>query len=446
MEETETKLPDRQQNGDMDMTAREAVLKALYSMEESGTYTNAALKNALKSQEYSGADKGLITELIYGVVSNKSSIDYIISSFSKLKIKKMSPWVLNILRMGIYQIYYMDKIPQSAACNESVILAKKYSHASARGFVNGVLRSAARGKDDFSFPDTKNPVKDLSLKYSYPEWMTKRLIEEYGEKRCEELFLENRKPHNPFIRVNSLKCTPKELSDILTSEGITVNPVDGMENTFSVSGKLNIENSKAYSMGLYSLQNISSQKAVSVLDPTSGEFVIDMCAAPGGKSCAIAEKMQNKGEVLSFDVFEHKIELIEKSAKRLGIDIIKAKKADSQKPNEELFEKADRVLADVPCMGLGVIHKKPDIKWVRKEEDLKELSKVQEEILKTAALYVKKGGVLVYSTCSILPEENRLAIENFLKDHPQFEKVYEEQILTSHLGESGFYICKMVKG
>lgn len=428
------------------MTAREATLRALYSIEESGAYLNAALKDALSADDFSDMDKGFITELIYGVVGNKSAVDYIISKFSKLKLKKMTPWVLNILRMGVYQIYYMDKIPHSAACNEAVKLARKFSHKAASGFVNGVLRSAAREKEKFSFPSTGDAVVDLSLKYSYPEWITKSLVDEYGEKRTEALYVENMRSHGTAVRVNRLKITAEELVERLSSEGLSAELVEGYPDALIVRGKLNVEASQAYKEGLYSLQNFSSQKAVLCLDPKPGSTVIDMCAAPGGKSCAIAERMENQGKVLSFDIFEHKVELINKAASRLGIDIICAKAGDSCQFNEELENTADYVLADVPCSGLGVIHKKPDIKWKRNQEDIGELLDIQYKIFENAARYVKSGGVLVYSTCTILPEENRLMTERFLKEHKEFKKEYEEQILTSDLGESGFYICKMLKG
>ncbi len=427
------------------MTARESALKALYSIEKSGTYTNAALKEALSKSDLSTQDKGLITELIYGIVANKSAIDYIITQFSKIKIKKMTPWVLSILRMGIYQIYYMDKIPHSAACNEAVILAKKYSHNAGTGFVNGVLRSAARACADFKFSVTRDIVKDLSLEYSYPEWITEKLVSEYGKDRCRELYIENQKAHSAAIRVNVLKATKSDLISILEGEGLECKTVDFMENSLIVSGKLNVDNSPAYKKGLYSLQNLSSQKAIEVLDPKSGQCVIDMCAAPGGKSCAIAEKMGNKGNVKAFDIFPHKVELIKKAAQRLGLDIIDAKVMNSTVLCQDLIESADCVLADVPCSGLGVIHKKPDIKWSRSIDDVAELCGIQKKILDNASKYVKSGGMLVYSTCTILPEENRLRIQEFLGENKNFKIEYEEQILTSHLGESGFYICKMVK-
>ena len=426
------------------MNAREIALKALVDIDTNETYINAALKEALSVGDLSSVDKGFVTELIYGVISNKTAIDFIISKYSKVKIKKMTPWVLNILRMGVFQLHFMDKVPPSAACNEAVKLANKYSHRAGSGFVNGVLRAVSRGKDDFEFPKMDDITEELSLEFSYPIWMTKALIKEYGEEECRKLFEENNKPHGVFIRVNQLKTTEDGLIETLGKEGNSCEKT-GVKNCLKVLGKLNVENSAAYKDGLYSLQNISSQMAVEALDPNADELIVDMCAAPGGKSCAIAERMGNMGKVFSFDVFSHKVELIKKSAERLGIDIITPKVQDSREKIESLVEKADKVLADVPCSGLGVIHKKPDIKWKRKEEDILELCALQRDILETASSYVKKGGTLVYSTCTILPEENRIRIFEFLKNHSEYKKVSEQQILTTENGESGFYICKMIK-
>lgn len=427
------------------MTAREAALKALYNIEKDGAYTNTALGTALSEEGLSPADRAFITELVYGVTAERIAVDSIISRFSKVKIKKMSPWVLNILRLGVYQLCFMDKIPQSAACNESVKLANRYSHRAGSGFVNGVLRSIARCETAAELPKTGDTVKDLSLEYSYPEWITARLCAQYGAERCAELYRENRLPHPVSIRVNTLKTSPDELCAVLSDEGLKCEKVEGLENCLKVDGALNIRKSRAYADGLYSLQNISSQLAVSVLDPRGGERIIDMCAAPGGKSCAAAERMGNKGEILAFDIYEHKAELIKNSAKRLEIDIIKAATADSTMPNRDLIGTADRVLADVPCSGLGVIHKKPDIKYSRDENSISALSETQSAILENAARYVKDGGVLVYSTCTILKEENGDVTERFLASHKEFSSVFEKQILTGADGESGFYICKMIK-
>ena len=307
------------------------------------------------------------------------------------------------------------------------------------------MRSFAREAEGFEFPKDKGDAEYLSLKYSYPLWMTEKLIDEYGTERCKALFEESCKAHGVFLRVNTIKTSTDELIEILNGEGVKCEKTS-VDGCLKVTGRLSIDQSRAYGDGLYSLQNISSQMAVAALAPKMGDTVIDMCAAPGGKSCGIAEKMQNNGRILSFDVFEHKVDLIKKSAQRLGIDIIDARLQDASVCLSELENSADCVLADVPCSGLGVIHKKPDIKWRRTQEDIEELCRIQKKILEAAAAYVKSGGTLVYSTCTILPQENRLQIDEFLEKHSEFKKLSEEQILTGEMGESGFYICKMMKG
>lgn len=424
------------------MTARECALRALYDIEKNGAYTNTAIKNALAA-ELSPSDRGFVTEIIYGVTANRTAIDYIISRYSKLRLKKLSVWVLCILRMGVFQIYYMDKVPYSAACNESVKLAKKYSHGAGAGFVNGVLRSFSREADGFEFPKLPDKTEYLSLVYSYPQWIVRRIAEEYGEERCEELLRESGRAHRTALRVNRLKTKPAELIRVLAQEGIHAGEYAPIENCLLVSEGSGITGSKAYRDGLFSVQNISSQLAVQALDPQSGDLVIDMCAAPGGKSCAAAERMNNCGKILAFDMFEHKVKLIDAAAKRLGIDIINAAAADSCVPDTALEKSADRVIADVPCSGIGVIHKKPDIKWHRHEEDIAALAEIQTAILENAARYVKCGGVLVYSTCTVFGEENGAVTGKFLNEHDEFERLDEKQLLTSALGESGFYICKM---
>lgn len=425
------------------MNAREVALKALYEIDKNGAYLNIVLKNSLDKAD--ARDRGFVTELMYGVITNKIALDYIISKYSKIRLKKISPWVLNILRMGVFQIYYMDKIPHNAVCDEAVKLAKKYSHKAGSGFVNGVLRNFSRDKESFSFPRFEDKAEELSLKYSYPIWLTKRIVSEYGEEKCEELYKENSRAHSPVLRVNPLKTNISSLIEILRNEGVECEEISEPINCVKVKGALNINQSRAYSEGMFSLQNISSQLAVCALDAKEGELVIDMCAAPGGKTCAIAERMNNKGKVISFDIFEHKVKLIEEAAKRLGIDIIDAKVKNSAELDESLLNCADRVLADVPCSGFGVIHKKPDIKYSRKEEDIEGLVEIQRKILNNSAKYVKPGGALVYSTCTILPEENRMRISDFLKEHTEFKKISEQQLLTSEMGESGFYICKMLR-
>ncbi len=423
--------------------AREAVLTALYKTEQDGAYFNTALKETLN--RVVDADRGFATELLYGVTKRRLTLDYIIMRFSKIRMKKMTPWVRNILRMGVYQMYFMDKIPHSAACNEAVRLAKKHAHPSAVKFVNGVLRNVSRGIDTIEFPSRKNTAEYFSVFYSYPLWMTEKLLAQYGESECEELLKACNAPSSPTLRVNRLKTTREELAKRLREEGVFTRADEELQDCLHVEGKLNVNRSASYQAGDYSLQSSSSMRAVLALAPQPNEKIMDICAAPGGKSCYIAERMKNQGEVLAFDLHPHKIPLIEQSAARLGIDIIAAQAQDGTQPLAQYREWADRVLADVPCSGLGVIPTKPDIKWTREESDISALAEVQYRILETAANYVKPGGILVYSTCTILQEENEEQIDRFLSLHPEFEKCTQKQLLPHRDGGNGFFICKMRK-
>ncbi len=423
------------------MNSREIILKALKEIEDNGAYFSSSLNHALSLSE--PIDKGFVTEVIYGVVKNKTALDYIIMQFSKVKIKKMSPYVLNILRMGVYQLYYMDKIPASACCNESVKLAKKYANKGAQGFINGLLRNVSRNVDTISFPDKTDIKTYLSVVYSYPMWLVEKLISQYGKESTEEILREGNESHPVNIRVNTLKTTKDELISILEKEGVIAEPYEDLDYCLSVKGKLDIHSLKSYKEGLFSLQNISSVRTVLELSPEKGETIMDICSAPGGKTAFISELMGNQGKVFAYDLHPHKIDLINNAMKRLGIDIVTADVHDGTVLMEEFVGKADRVLVDAPCSGIGVIHKKPDIKWTRKPEDIKSLAEIQEKILETSSYYVKNSGVLIYSTCTILKEENQDQTENFLKKHPEFHKISETQILTTQKGESGFYICKM---
>lgn len=428
------------------MNSREAALKTLYDIDINKAYTNTILNQAVTKAKLDMKDKALLYEIVYGVVKNKLKIDYIINDFSKVKLKKISPWVINIIRMGVYQIMFLDKIPDSAACNECVKLAKKYSNKGGVGFVNGILRNICRSKNNITYPEkNQNPIKYFSIEFSFPEWMVKKLVTQYGEETAVKFMSESNSSHGTDIRVNTLKISVGELSDIFSKKGIKHVVSDLASNMISVFANINLTLLDEYRNGLFSLQNSSSKRAVDILSPESGEFIIDVCAAPGGKSCACGEIMNNTGKILSFDLYDHKKTLIENSANRLGINIISAKIGDASLLNNDLVGKADRVIIDAPCSGIGVIHKKPDIKWTRAEEDIEELRKIQYKILENASKYVKENGILLYSTCTVFKEENEDNITKFLDNNPSYIKVYEEQILTGPDGESGFYICKMFK-
>ncbi len=423
------------------MNAREIILKAIYEIEENGGYFNHILTDSLSKTE--PCDKGFVTEVIYGIIGNKLALDHILTQFSSVKLKKMTPWVKNILRLGIYQMYYMDKIPHSAACNESVKLSKRYAHAAAGRFINGVLRNISRNIESISFPEKDTPLEYLSIRYSFPLWLTERLLSQYGFDKAESFMAESNSPHSVNLRVNRLKTTPLKLLEILKSEGINAEMSTIFEDCLTVNGKINIDNSPSYKEGLYSLQNLSSYKAVKTLSPKKGDLIMDICAAPGGKSCAAAEIMEDEGKILSFDIHPHKLQLIDNSAKRLGIHIIDSSAHDGCNQLPQYIGKADKVILDAPCSGIGVIHKKPDIKWTRQESDINELSKIQRKLIEPASAYVKSGGILLYCTCTVLKEENDDIVSGFLCNHRDFSVISCEQILTGKDGESGFYICKM---
>lgn len=423
--------------------ARELVLKGLYQIEEKGAYSNKALRDILDNSGLAPADRAFATELLMGVVRNKLKLDHMIAQFSKVRLKKLSPWVHQILRMGVYQMVCREHIPDSAACNEAVKLAGRYAHGAARGYINGVLRSIAREKEKIAYPE--DPIARMSVMYSCPMWLTERLAEQYGQTGCRRILEDSHRQHPPTLRVNRLKTTGAELVQTLLEEGIKTRQDREDPWCLYVDGPLHIQSSPAYQKGLYTVQNTSSMAAVRTLAPLPGEIVMDVCAAPGGKTTQMAECMEDQGRILAFDIHPHKIGLIQAAADRLGLTCVEAAKQDAALFQPELEKGADRVLADVPCSGIGVIHKKPDIKWKRQAEDIPALCQLQKKILDTVCRYVKDGGTLVYSTCTILREENQDQAAWFAETHPDFHMESERQILTCETGGSGFYIAKFVR-
>lgn len=426
----------------MVVNSREAAVTALYRTENEGAYLSHALLDAVS--KLSTVDKAFVTDLVMGVERNKLWIDFIIRKHSKIRIKKISPWVLQILRTGVYQLLMMDKIPASAACNEAVKLASKYAHSAAKNYVNGVMRAIARSVENLPEADGTESEK-LSVRYSCPLWLTEKLIEQFGTEKCIEILKDSLVPHPTTVRVKTLKTSAKELEGILNGEGIKAVANGEVEQCLEIKGALNISMSNAYKSGLYTLQNINSMRAVLALEPKRGETIVDVCSAPGGKTTFIAELIGNDGKVYAFDIYEHKIELIKNTAKRLGISCIEPMVHNSEEVKKELVGIADRVLADVPCSGIGVIHKKPDIKWNRCADDIRELTRIQKNILDSSARYVKSGGALVYSTCTILAEENEMQTDRFVKEHDDFIKDYEKLYLADETGGSGFYICRFIR-
>lgn len=418
------------------MTAREATLKALYEIEYNGAYSNMAVKNTLKNSDMSERDKALFTALVYGVSDKKITLDYYISKFSKIKLKKISKYILLILRMGVFQLVFTDKIPQSAAVNESVKLAKRYGHGASAGFVNGVLRNVSKC-GEIGYPKEKDEY--LSVKYSFPLWLCRKWTEEFGFEFTENMMRSFGESKPITLRANTLKTTNEELVKKLSDLGINAEIQDGAV----VTGGFDIEKNTLYKEGYFTPQDTAAMKTAEILAPKPGGMVIDMCAAPGGKTTHIAEIMKNSGRILAFDIYNHKTELVKKNAERLGIDIIKTDVRDAAEFDKSLSGIADCILCDVPCSGLGIIGRKPDIK--QNEDRSPELCKIQAKILENACIYLKEGGVIVYSTCTVEKAENEGITGAFLEKHGNFEKLYEKTFYPHTDGTDGFYICKMRK-
>lgn len=433
---------------------RRAALLALYEIEYNGAFSNMAVKECLaKNKDMSSLDKRLVTALVYGTVKRKITLDYVIKKYSSIKLKKISPYILLILRLGIFQIMFMDKIPDSAAVDESVKLAKRYGHKSSAGFVNAVLHSVIRGRSTLNYP--KDKAEFLAVKYSFPSELVERWIECFGEQFTQDLLSAMNKETKICVRVNTLKTTAAEVTEKFDDSKAVQS---GIYENALYTGGFDVSNSQLYKDGMFTPQDIAAMTASVVLSPKSDMYVMDLCAAPGGKSTHMAELMYNKGHIISFDIHEHKIKLIEANAQRLGIDIIEGVCADSTQFIEKYRCTADRVLADVPCSGTGIIRKKPDIKYSNERVP----EEIQYKILENAAEYLKNGGELVYSTCSIEKRENEDIVERFLAEHKEFETVDFYNLLpdalkkdTAHKGYitfypntdniDGFFIAKMRK-
>ncbi len=445
----------------MSANPRNIALRILLDIDEKKGYSNLSISKNIK-EEISQKDENLIRELVYGSLENRLYIDYIISKASKINRNKIHPAIMSILRLGIYQIAFMDKIPDSAAVNESVKLAKKYGNKGSSGFVNGVLRSISRDKEGFLSIDIKDEVKYLSIKYSHPEELVKRFINDFGSEFTKGLLVANNTTPLLNIRVNTLKTDKDTLKSKLEDKGFKISYGQYANDSLIIHNPARITSLEEFKKGLFTIQDESSMLVAQLLNPKEGSLVIDLCSAPGGKSTHIAQYMNNKGLIISRDKFEHKIKLVEDNANRLGIDIIKTEVYDALEVDENLITKADYVLVDAPCSGLGLIRRKPEIKWNKTSDDIDELSKLQEDILDVAKGYLKKGGILIYSTCTILNQENIQVVENFLRKNKDFRSMELEdsnlsnkeinslkkgyiQLYPNKHNTDGFFIAKMIK-
>ena len=439
---------------------REIALKVLYKIEEEKAYSNIILNKYISDNKsiLDQKDIGLLSEIVYGVTTWKLTLDYIIQKYSKIKLKKISPWIINILRMGIYQIIFLDKIPKSAAVNESVTLAKRYGHKASSSFVNAILRRIEK-KDYLEIQNIEDIQERISKTTSMPIWIVKQLLKERNniaevKMICESL-LERPKL---TVRRNSLKTTKIEFEKLLDKNQITYEnkKLKNEENEefpsdFYILEKVrDIENMELFKNGYLTVQDFSAGLSAFYLEPKKGENILDACSAPGGKTTYLAEIMENVGEIEAWDIHKQRTNLVEENARRLGISIITTKQKDATIFYEEYVDKFDKILLDVPCMGIGVIKRKPDIKWQKTEEDVEKITKIQSEILDNCSKYVKRGGTIIYSTCSILKEENQNIIMKFLKSNKNFciQKIMKNKDfldISPDEKQDGFFIAKLQK-
>lgn len=446
---------------------REVALKILYKIDREKAYSNIVLNEMIKQNKNNLQDKdiGLISEIVYGTTTWKLTLDEIIKKYSKLKLKKISTWILNILRMGAYQIIFLNKIPKSAAVNESVELAKKYGHKSSSNFVNAILRKVDK-KDYEELFNIENDIERISKVYSIPIWILQKLSEELEIKEIEEIAKVSNLRPNISIRINKLKTTKESLIKKLEKSNINIK--EGLLEDFLILKNVkNIEEIPEFKQGEFTIQDETAGLIAIALEPEKNDIILDACSSPGGKATYLAEMIEDEGKIEAWDIHEHRTKLVEKTAKRLGITNIQVNVNDATIYKEKYKEKFDKILLDVPCLGIGVLKRKPDIKWQKEEKDIEEIAKTQKEILQTCSQYLKKGGKLVYSTCSILKEENENIIEEFLKNNKKFEiekinlqennkikdkeffKKYQKQDkyfkIYQNKHTDGFFICKLTK-
>jgi len=420
---------------------RKTAFLVLRDVETKESYSNLALNHYMEAEKPDSP--AFVRELTYGVLERKLWLDYMARQLLANPKARLSPAVRVLLRMGIYQIAFMDSVPDYAAVDGCVRLAKAFCRGR-EGFINGVLRSYLKKKDVLSLPEEgEDPAEYLSVRYSCAPWIVRLWLSQYGREVCEKLLAAGNERSELSLRANRLKITPEVLTRRLLEEGAAVGPGKAVPEALRVSGGQLLESS-LYQEGAFSVQDESSMMAVEALDPQPGEIVVDVCAAPGGKSLFAAERMRDSGKVYSRDVYEKKLRLIEAEARRLGIHIIETKQFDGETTDRELLGKAHRVLVDAPCSGLGVIRRKPEIKY-KEEAEEETLPEKQLRILQTASQYVRPGGVLVYSTCTVNRRENEEVVAGFLSGTEDFAVKSQRQIFPFEDGLDGFFICKMEK-
>ncbi len=428
--------------GDFETTrsfgARYFAVKILSRYDRSDSYIDKLLGHTLKNENLSPPDKSLLTELVNGVIRWRSRLDWVLTGFYYGDYQKCLNLVKNAMRVALYQILYLNRIPIPAAINESVEIVKNIQGDKTAGIVNGVLRNIARNIENIRYPEkSDDEIYHLSVMHSHPKWLVKKWVDRYGMKSAERLMEYNNQRPYIAVRVNALKSSVEEIKDIFDKHNIEYKENKYLKNTLLLfSPKYDLTASDLFKTGKITIQDPSATLAATLAEPHPGWNVVDLCAAPGGKSYILAEQMLDEGKIIALDKHESKMNFIKDGAERLGFTCIKAETGDAVEFKAE--GKFDLVFADVPCSGLGTLSKKPDIKWKKEPDDLIVIQKIQRDILKNASTLVKDGGVLIYSTCTIEPEENEDNIEWFLKQFPEFELEEAEMYLSDEVCSDGF--------
>lgn len=429
------------------VNTRELILDILMEVTEHQGYSHIILRDVLNKYAYlSRQERAFIARISEGTLERMLEMDMILNQFSKTKVKKMKPVIRNILRMSVYQIKYMDSVPDSAICNEAVKLAVRRGLGGLKGFVNGVLRNISRNKDQIRYPlEEKEPEEYLSVTCSVPLWIVQQWTQEYGYDRTKQMcqsFLESA----PLsIRTNLQQTTPQHLKKKLEKEGVSVEENPEFSYAFFISGYDRLDALEAFREGLFSVQDMASMYVAEAADVQPGAYVIDVCAAPGGKSMHLAEKLQGTGMVEARDLTEYKVDLMEENIARCQLKNMKAVQWDATIKDADSVEKADVVIADLPCSGLGVMGRKPDIRYRVTPEDVQALAALQRKILSVVQEYVKPGGTLVYSTCTVTRAENDGNVQWFGEQYPEFQFENMRQLYPGEGRHDGFFIAKWKK-
>ena len=387
-------------------------MKILYQIETEETFADQAILSFVRDLYLSSLDRRFISQLVHGTTKMRRRLDYMLGLFIERKLEELTSWIRNILRMGLYQIDFLDKVPERAAVDESVKLAKKFGHRGTVALVNAVLRNYLRDRGRITFPSREeNQIENIALFYSFPDWMVEDWLELFGEEQTVTLCETFNKRPQLCCRLNSLRIDQGGLEEIFKREKIKFKPGRFLQGFYTVESKIDLERFAPLQKGLVYFQDESAGLPVMLLDPQPGERILDLCAAPGGKSTFVAEKMQDQGMVLAVDASMQKLKTLKENCQRLGVSSVALCRADAR---DFRCNDVDRILVDAPCSALGTLGRNSDARWRKQKEDLLRLQKLQLEILSNAAGLLKKGGVLVYSTCTITPEENDRVIEKFL--------------------------------